>query len=259
MPDEPAAATQDPQAQPVPEIPDLDPDTIAAVLNRYHDDPERRAALAGKLRTHPLVSNIAGELALRQRQADKDAEAAAAADRERERLRELRRTDPVAYATEMDAKEELELADKRAKDARDTARREYIDRVGTALRGIPEVQSLTAEEHAAYVRAVAGATEDDVLPITQRFFTDLIASKRAKVEAEKAIAERLKAERKAWEKEQADKRLRARPAPSATAPPTASAQDTGEPDWRKEPQKWEAWDRENRKNGRGIYAHLGRR
>jgi hypothetical protein len=246
MPDEPAAAVEEPQT---PEIPDLDPDTIAAVLNRYHDDPERRAALTGKLRTHPFVSNVAGDLPQRQRQADKEAEATVAAERERERLRDLRRTDPVAYATEMDTKEEIELADKRAKDARDTARREYIDRVGTALRGIPEVQSLTAEEHAAYVRAVAGATEDDVLPITQRFFTDLIATKRAKVETEKVIAERLKAERKAWEKEQADKRLRARSAPSAAAPPTGNAQDTGEPDFRKQPKEWEAWYDAKRKAG----------
>lgn len=250
MPDEPTAAvSQEPEAQPAPEIPDLDPDTIAAVLNRYQDDPDKRAALVGKLRSHPLVSNIAGDMAERQRQQREQEAARKAIEDERVRLRKLAEDDPLAFSQEMATRFDKEEADRRTADLRATTRQEYIQRIGTALRDIPEAQDLTAEEHARLAKTLAGVSEDDVLPVFQKFFTDLIADKRAAKKADAAIAERLKAERKAWEKEQADKRLKARTAPSVGAPPTGAASDTGEPDWRTQPKEWEAWYDAKRKAG----------
>lgn len=250
MPDDPQAAqaTQEPQAEPAPELPDLTPQQVAALLDRYHDDPDKRGEALSVLRAHPFVANIAGDLAERQRQ-QRDQEAARkAVEEEQARLRKLADEDPDAFASELKVRWDKEAADKRFAEVRATTRQEYIQRIGTALRDIPEVRNLTAEEHAAYVRAVAGASEDDLLPITQRFFTDLIASKRAKGQAEKDLADRLKAERKVWEKEQADKRLKTRAAPSVVAPTNGNAQDTGEPKDYLSPE-WNMWYERQRKAG----------
>ncbi|MFI5268951.1 MAG: hypothetical protein ACHQ7M_16370 [Chloroflexota bacterium] len=247
MPDEPAALAV--EAPPAPEIPDLDPDTIAAVLSRYQDDPEKRAALVGKLRTHPLVSNIAGDMAERQRQQREQESAKQAVEGERARLRKLAEDDPLAFSQEMATRFDKDESDRRTADLRATTRQEYIQRIGTALRDIPEAMNLTAAEHGQLAQALAGVAEDDVIPVFQRFMTDFIAEKRATKKSEAAIAERLKAERKAWDKEQADKRLKSRTSPSTGTPPTATANDTGEPDWRKEPAAWEAWYDAKRKAG----------
>ena len=249
MADEPqATASQEAAAPAAPELPDLDPEAIAAVLNRYQDAPDKRAALVDKLRTHPLVANIAGDLAERQRREREQEAARKAIEDEQARLRKLADEDPETFASELKVRWDKEAADKRVADLRATTRQEFIQRLGTALKGIPEATELTAEEHARLTKALAGATEDDVLPIFQRFMTDLVADKRAAKKADEAIAERLKAERKAWEKEQADKRLKARPTPSVGTSPTGTAQDTGEPKDFLSPE-WAAWYDRQRKAG----------
>ena len=253
MPDEPAAvAAEEPQAS--PEIPDLDPDTIAAVLNRYQDDPEKRAALVGKLRSHPLVSNLAGDLANRQREQREQEAARKAVEDERARVRKLAEDDPLAFSQEWVGNFDKQEAERRTAALRDTTRREYIERIGTALRDIPEARDLTAEEHAQLTNALVGVSEDDVLPVFQRFFTDLVASKRAAKQVEEALAKRVAAERKAWEKEQADKRLKGRTSPSVGAPPTGTAHDSGEPDWKAEPEAWNKWYEAKRKAGTLVPA-----
>lgn len=248
MPDEAAAPAASPETPPAVEVPDLDPAMLAAVLSRAHDDPERRAAYTAALRAHPLVANIAGDMAERQRGEREQEAARKAVEDEQARLRKLADEDPDTLASELKVRWDKEQADKRVADLRATTRQEYIQRIGTALRGIPEVQAMTAEEHGRLAAALAGASEDDVLPITQKFFTDLVADKRAAAQSEKAIDARLKTERKAWEKEQADKRLKTRTAPSVGAPPPGNAQDTGEPSDFYSPE-WQAWYEQKRKRG----------
>jgi hypothetical protein len=252
VPDEPTTvATQDqPETPVVPEIPDLDPDTIAAVLSRYQDDPEKRALLVGKLRSHPLVSNIAGDMAERQRSQREQEAARKAIEDERARLRKLAEDDPLTFSQEMATRFDKEDSDRRTAALRDTTRREFIERIGTALRGIPEAKELTVEEHTRLTNALIGVPEDDILPVFTKFFTDLAATKRAGKQTEEAIGKRIAAERKVWEKEQADKRLQTRKSPTVSGSPIAgTGKDSGEPDWKTQPKEWEAWYDAKRKAG----------
>ena len=159
-------------------------DSAAIDLERYLDLTDRDAA-----RRHPVVAGIVGDLLEKERarirhELTVEQEAAAtvaAATAERDRLRELRRTDPPAYAEEMEQKEaETEYQDSLTK-LRGETRTEFAARIASAVGRSKEWAEIKADPVAAkkLTDALAGKADDDAVEAFVETSTDLIAERRA--------------------------------------------------------------------------------
>lgn len=147
------------------------------------------------------IGGIAGQIAEQRVEREREVRAAEAAQQarlaEQQRIRELRRTDPYAYAELMDAKDEAEEAQARASGMKAETHREIMAKVGETLRSIDGWQALTPADINDLATRLVGVPDEDVLAHFTRHSIDLIGNKRA----EKLMAERMGPERDAWEQE----------------------------------------------------------
>lgn len=159
-------------------------DSAAIDLERYLDLTDREAA-----RRHPVVAGIVGDLLEKERvrirhelSVEQEAAAAlAATTAERDRLRNLRRTDPIAYAEEMDQKEaDTEYQDSLSK-MRGETRTDFAARIARAVGRSTEWAEIKADPVAAkkLTDALAGKADDDAVEAFVETSTDLIAERRA--------------------------------------------------------------------------------
>ena len=219
------AAPAAPKAAPAPatptpttpaESPALDPD-------QYLDLSDRK-----KARAHPWVSGLIGHEVEQARRAERDrleaergaerrAESERSAQAERQRLRDLRKSDPYAYAEEMEAADAAHERDEESAKLRGS----FARRIGEALQDIPEwaerPEDLRKTELAA---ALAGKGDDEALSAFVTVATKLVSGQISQkqfdarvAQMEKTYDERLKAEvareREAIRKEEAARHLAA--------------------------------------------------
>lgn len=227
-----------------PALPDLDRATVLKLLEKHGEDPDFRKD-ASRLR---FVGGIAGEIARQQREQEQLQAAAKAIEGEKQRLKDLYENDRVAFAEEIKTKLDVEEERREKAGLRDMTRREFGQKIGDALREFPEFSALTAEDVQDLSRSLAGVSEDDVIAVFTKKATDIVAHKRARTLADSEKADWLKAERKVWEAEQAEKRVKERRAPSVRQPSAGNASDDGEPADFYSPE-WNAWFERQRKSG----------
>lgn len=236
------AATEQPQTdQPSgeaqqPQLPELDRATLLALLDKHSDDPD----FLRELRSRRPIAGLAGSIAQRTIQEREEQAAREAVERTHKEMRELAENDPTSFAERWLKADEVEAIRRREAGLRDTTRREFLTQIGSAVSDLPEFKELTAEDTQALTKSLAGVPDDQALGVFIQRATDLIADKRATKRHEATLKERLAAERKAWDAEQAAKRAQERKAPSLRTPSAGNAQDTGEPADHLSPE-WDAW------------------
>lgn len=248
-PTQASAPTTDGSTGQEPALPELDRATLLELLDKHTDDPEFRQ----ELRRRRVIGSLAGDIAQQQREQERFQAAAEAVTAEKQRLKDLYENDRMAFAEEIKTKLDVEEERREKAGLRDLTRREFGEKIGNALREFPEFNELTADDVQDLSKTLAGVPEDDVITVFTKKATDIVATKRAQKLAEGSLKERLAAERKVWEAEQAEKRVKERRAPTVRQPSAGNAQDDGEPADFYSPE-WRAWDENQRKNGRGIYA-----
>jgi hypothetical protein len=135
------------------------------------------------LRRHPRIAGIAGELAQRReaeiRQRIEQDQAEKAAQAERDRLKKLRREDPVAYAQEMDAREELEESNLKLAKLKGETQQQFLSRIRAGFEVMPEWKEITQDDLAAIATALAGKGDDEVLGVFTGKVNEILAEKRA--------------------------------------------------------------------------------
>lgn len=201
---------------------------------------------AEELRKHPRVAGIAGELSQRQaeqlrRQIERE-NAERAAEAERQRLRELRRNDPVAYAQEMDARDELEEAHRKIQRLRGETQQQFLDRIAQGLGSLPEWRELSQDDFASIATALVGKQDDEVLSVFAARANDVLASKRAARLFAEWKAKELAREREALKQEVSAELLKQEPSPDLTPP--RSRQPRFDPT-KLPPDQFDKWYREN--------------
>lgn len=228
-----------------PALPDLDRATVLRLLEKHGEDPDFRKD-ASRLR---FVGGIAGEMARQQREQEQQRVAAEAVEREKQRLKDLYENDRVAFADEIKTKLDVEEERREKAGLRDMTRREFGQKIGDALREFPEFAELTADDVQDLSKTLAGVPEDDVIAVFTKKATDIVATKRGQKLAEASLKDRLAAERKVWEAEQAEKRVKERARPTLRQPSQGNASDDGEPADFYSPE-WNAWYERQKKSGR---------
>lgn len=242
-PAEPAAPVA-PAAEAAPALPDLSPEQLAALLDRYAEDPDKRAGLTPLLRSNRFVAGIAGEVVQRDREAADSEAARKAIEAEHESLRKMAKEDPLAFSEMWLSKDDLEAEKAKTAGLRAATRKEFVVAIGNALKDLPEAADFTPDDRKEIAEALIGLDEDAVVPAFNKLLIDKVAAKRADKRVEADIQKRLAAERKVWEAEQKTARLKARPTPDMATPPAPSATDNAEPDWR-DVKAYDAWYRKN--------------
>ncbi len=248
----PKAAAEQPQTPPSgdstgsqePALPELDRATMLALLDKFSDDPDFRKELRGR-RT---IAGLAGDVAKQQREQEREQAAREAVQKTHDEMRNLAGDDPVAFAEKWLKVDDVETIRRREAGLRDTTRREFMKTIGDAIGDLPEFKELTAEDTQAIEASLRGVPDDQVLAVFVKKATDLVGDKRATKRSEAELQKRLAEEKKAWQREQADKALQRRQSPRNAAPPARSAEDTGEPtDFTS--KEWPAWYEKRMKSG----------
>lgn len=190
---------------------------------------------------HPRVAGTAGEIARRmfeQHKADFEARQTAeqqrqqaeadrkAADGERERLRDLRRTDPLAYAQEMEDLE-AEQSRQQAESERQASEVKFQEQVrqdnarwfAAGLQRLPDWKEFGESDIQQLAKAVAGLQRDeDVLAAFSAEAIQILAEKRLVRERESFKTKELAKEREAIKKEVAAEFLTKGNAPDLARP-----------------------------------------
>jgi hypothetical protein len=190
-----------------------------------------------------VIGGIAGDLAGRQRLQEQQEAARKAIEETHADMRKQAADDPLAFAQTWLQKDDVDTIRRQQAGLRDVTRREFAGMIGAALRDLPEFSELTAADTDALSKELAGIPEDQVVGAFVKKATDIVADKRATKRTEAELTKRLAEEKKAWAREQADKRQQARPTPRTAAPPSRSAEDTAVPDWRS--PEFDAWYQQN--------------
>lgn len=186
-----------------------------------------------------FAGQVAHEIAQNLRTEDDTKAAKAAREKAEQEMVELARTNPDAFAERYlgdyeKAKTAVEVA-----SMRESVEQEFGTRIGKRVAALPEFQQLTPTDNERILKALNGVPKEDVLAAYTEVAIEVIADKRANALLEKYKAELLPAEAKALAKEQAAKE-RARQARPGLQAGAATSTDP-EPDWKREPDKWDAW------------------
>jgi hypothetical protein len=214
-------------------------EAMAQLDQHIRHDPKLRE----RLRTHDIVAGIAGEIGSRiasQRLDEyrRDTMREAQDQRERELL-ELAEKDPDAFAEKFTTQKQSERARKQVEDLRLYERQALAMALGRAINDMPEIKGASSEEMAELAKAVAGIPDDQVISKWHKAVVELVARKRAGDLTEKQLASRLKAEREAWDTEQAAKRVHRETAPSVRTGRGVASNEA--PDFRTDPKGFDDW------------------
>jgi hypothetical protein len=126
-----------------------------------------------------------------------------AAAKEREDLERLAQENPVAFADRWLGEAERKKAAERLSKLEIDARKTVADQIGRSFHSVPEWAEIIADPDAfaRITAALQGKADADVLPAFNAAALEAIAERRAEKRAEARAAERLRAERAAWETE----------------------------------------------------------
>jgi hypothetical protein len=228
-------------------------ETAQAPVTDWRQDLKRilDEAPAEEIRRHPKFAGIVGtekQTWQQQYEAQKrEADEAAALERMRAEMREKARSNPVAFADEWLSAEESKEQQDRLIKLETNARQEIGKQIGAAFHAIPEWGDIAADADslARLATAIQGKTVEDVLPAWNAAAAELIADRRARALADKIVAERLAAERAAWETEAAANGFVTSARPDLVRGGRVATADP-EPDFRRDPKGWNAWWERNK-------------
>lgn len=250
-PAEPTDATTEQQA---PAATDAQPAAAAEETTQAPVFDWRKAlddAPADEVRKHPKFAGIVG--GERQRwQADYErtqqasAETAARAKAEEE-LRQLAEQNPVAFADKWLSSEQARQQQERLAALEANARQAIGTQIGAAMHAIPEWESAASDPEvlARLAAAMQGKTGDDVLAAWNTTALGIVAERRANALFEQRVAERIKAERAAWETEAAAQGFRFSERPDLVRAGRHPNGADPEPDFLRDAKAWDAWYKRN--------------
>lgn len=194
------------------------------------------------LRTHPVISGLAGDIAKNLRAVDERRSAAEAQAFAEKQLLVLAETDPDAFAERFRTEKQAEQARREIEGLHLEARKEAAAQVGSAVHLLPKDEQPTPAEFAEIAQAVAHLPENEIIPK----YTSLIWDKVGEKRAEKNRSAIRNEEREAARTEAAGQRIRTAAAPDLREGATQSLRE-GEPDWRRDPAGWTRWRDEQRR------------
>lgn len=228
------------EAPAITEAPSDPGTTLTALMDQMQALITEHPDAKQTLRSHPVVSGIAGEIAKRQTDQALETERAAATAtenaRQRQEMLDLARDDPEAFAAQFLTKEQASAAEKKLKDLQAAERESIHAAIGKATREILGDDEMTKDELEYVATAMAGKPESEVLPAYHKAVVEVLAQRRGRSLADTTVAERLKTERAAWEAEGTARRARTLPAPdlaTGAAAATDEPANSNSPEWRK--------------------------
>ena len=201
-----------------------------------------------EVRRHPKFAGIVGSEKQSWEQQYKAQQQAAADAAAREKaeadLRELAERNPVAFADKWLSSEAARQQQKRLEELEYNARQAVGKTIGAAFHTIPEWEEIARDPDAlaALATAMQGKDGDQVLAAWNAAAADLVAHRRAEKLAEARLADRLKAERAAWETEAAAQGFVRSDRPDLVRGGRIANADP-EPDFIANPKDWNAWYR----------------
>jgi len=199
-----------------------------------------------ELRRHPKFAGIVGSEKQRWQQqyehTRQAADEAAARAKAEEELRELAERNPVAFADKWLSSEEAKRQQDRVRALEITAQQQAGTAIGAAFHAIPEWAEIIQDgaKVADLTLATQGKAGFDSVAAMNAKALDLIANARAEKLAEQRLAERIKAERAAWETEAAAQGFRVSDRPDLVRAGRSNGADP-EPDYLRDPKAWDAW------------------
>lgn len=217
MSETPSAATGSTAPEGAAESPAAPEVDYAALLDSVPED-----VLTKHRRFNGYVGSHAQRLAEQQREKDKQdewnrAQAAKIAELEKEA-----EENPFAFSQKWLGERAREKAELEVKELRTKAQAALFEKVANSYAALPEWQQLTPEEFAKVQSQVAGKADDELVAAFNVAALDVLAERRASTRADRAVRERLAAERQAWEQEAQARRLRGEPIPDMSAPTSAN-------------------------------------
>ena len=206
--------TASPEAAETPAATEVD---YNALLDQIPDD-----VLTRHRRFNGIVGSHAQRLAEHERIRIKEEERIAAETAERERLRKLAAENPFQFSQEWLGDEARKTAELELSQLRTKTQQALFERIAQSYSALPEWQNLTPDEFAKVQQQVAGKSDDELVAAFNVAALDVLAERRATSRAERAVKDRLAAERAAWEQEMQARRLRGEPVPDMSAPVSAN-------------------------------------
>lgn len=249
-PAEPVEATTEEQAPVEDATPEVAAETPTPEAPVYDWRKALDDAPTEELRRHPKFAGIVGsekqtwqQQWANEQQARADADARTKAEQE---LRDLAQQNPVAFADKWLSSEEARQQQDRLTALEASARQQIATSIGAAMHAIPEWADVAGDAEAqAYLMAqVQGKGPDEILPAWNKAAIELVTARRARALAEKLVADRLTAERAAWETEAAAQGLVRSDRPDLVRGGRVANADP-EPDDVANPREWHAWYRRN--------------
>lgn len=197
-----------------------------------------------ELREHPRFKGILGsELEARRLtwESQNNARLAAeAAQKFENELLELADKDPDALADRLKSDVLTRRQQQEVATLRSGERDQIARQIGQSFRALPEWSELTAADHEEFFKALAGKKDEEIIPTFNRVAAERIAEVRSRKQTAAWQSTELEKQREAIRLEEQNKLL-----VGGDRPGIGRARGNGaisdEPNWRTEPQKWEAW------------------
>lgn len=174
------------------------------------------------LRSHPRVAGIIGseiQTAIARAKAEVlDEQGRQAATAAEQRLRELARTDPIAFAEQYLTTAQQTDLQRQMQTLHAQTREEFAKNIGRGYQALPEMAELSPDELGQLKTALEGVPEDDVIVRFNASLMDLLANRRAQKLHEEWKKKDLSKESEALRKEEAAKLLQAQATPDMASP-----------------------------------------
>lgn len=208
-------------------------------------------APADEIRRHPKFAGILGSEKPRwmeewasTKQAEADAKAKVEAERALEEMAEQR---PVEFADKWLGDRQTQKMREQVANLEQTARQTTATAIGAAMHTIPEWESAATDPDvlARLAQAMQGKQGDEVLSAWNATAITIVAERRAAALFEKQVAERIKAERAAWETEAAAQGFKLSARPDLVRAGRHPNGADPEPDYLRDAKAWDAWYKRN--------------
>jgi len=207
-------------------------------------------APAEVLRKHPKFAGLVGSEKQRWQAEWEQAKAAEADARARQQaeedLRELARRNPVEFADKWLNSDEVRQQQERLAGLEQNAQAEIGRQLGVAMHALPGWTEAASDPAvlAELAAAIQGKSGGEMLGAWNGAALKVLVARQAAALAAAQLEERLKAERAAWEAEATGRGLASSARPDMRRGGQVNGADP-EPDYLREPDKWNRWYRRN--------------
>lgn len=217
-----------------PEVPAWRKALEEAPIDELREHPRFKGTLGSELETRRQTWQQEWQERESQRIADE------AAAKQLEELRDLAKNDPDKLAERFLSDDEKRQRQQEIASLRSGTRDQIARQIGQAYRAMPEWSELTAADHEEFFKALAGKSDDEALAVFNRVAAEKIAEVRARKSIETYVASDREKVAAAVRQE-----LQMESLQNGDRPGIGRTRGNGsisdEPNWRTEPQKWEAW------------------